>query len=143
MILNLSIIMIDHRAISRSRLNLKKEKNLYNIGQVSEITEISVYTLRFYDKEGLLPFIKRENNGTRKFSDEDIKIIRLISCLKNTGMKIKDIRKYIDLLMIGEDTSIERKEMLIEHRQVAVNQISKLKTELNLIDLKIKFYDNH
>lgn len=106
------------------------------------MTEISVYTLRFYDKEGLFPFIKRNDNKTRKFSDEDVKIIRLISCLKNTGMKIKDIKKYIDLLMVGEDTSFKRKEILIEHRKKAVSQISKLKTELNLIDLKIKFYEN-
>lgn len=114
---------------------------MYNIGQVSDLTGISIYTLRYYDKEGILPFVKRDEKNIRRFSDEDIKIINLISCLKNTGMPIKNIKKYVSLLMLGGSTSNERKEMLIEHRKKIEEGIEKTKIELNLINLKIKYYE--
>lgn len=116
---------------------------MYNIGQISDLTGLSIYTLRYYDKEGLLPFVKRDEKNIRRFSDEDIKIINLISCLKNTGMPIKSIKKYMDLLMLGDSTSSERKDMLIEHKKKIEEGIEKTKVELNLINLKIKYYEKN
>jgi DNA-binding transcriptional MerR regulator len=114
---------------------------MYTINEVAEICNISPYTLRFYDKEGLLPFVSRNPSGNRQFSDTDLNVIKLICCLKNTGMQIKDIKRYIDLVMQGAETSAQRKQIMIEHRKTVLNQIEDLKKNLNIIDLKIALYD--
>jgi DNA-binding transcriptional MerR regulator len=114
---------------------------MYTINEVAEICNISPYTLRFYDKEGLLPFVSRNRSGNRQFSDTDLNVIKLICCLKNTGMQIKDIKRYIDLVMQGAETSAQRKQIMIEHRKTVLNQIEDLKKNLNIIDLKIALYD--
>ena len=70
---------------------------IYTIKQVSEIMGVSVPTLRYYDKEGLLPFIERRENGTRLFKESDLKTLEIISCMKKSGMPIKDIKVFIDM----------------------------------------------
>ncbi|MFD0674951.1 MerR family transcriptional regulator [Cohnella sp. GCM10027633] len=115
---------------------------MYTINEVAQRCDISAYTLRFYDKEGLLPFVSRTPSGNRSFSDADLEMVKLICCLKNTGMPIKEIKRYIDLFMLGADTADDRKRMMIEHRKSVLKQIDDLKKNVNLIDLKIAFYDN-
>ncbi len=114
---------------------------MYTINEVANICNISPYTIRFYDKEGLLPFVSRNRTGNRQFSDSDVNVIKLICCLKNTGMQVKDIKRYIDLAMLGHETSVQRKQIMIEHRKTVLNQIDNLKKNLNIIDLKIALYD--
>lgn len=114
---------------------------MYTINEVADICSISPYTIRFYDKEGLLPFVSRNSTGNRQFNDSDLTMIKLICCLKNTGMPIKEIRKYIDLAMQGIETNDQRKQIMIEHRKEVLKQIDDLKKNLNIIDLKIALYD--
>lgn len=115
---------------------------MYTINEVANICNISPHTIRFYDKEGLLPFVSRNSTGNRQFSDSDLNVIKLICCLKNTGMQVKEIRRYIDLVMQGAETSSQRKQIMIEHRKEVINQIDNLKKNLNIIDLKIALYDS-
>jgi DNA-binding transcriptional MerR regulator len=115
---------------------------MYTINEVANICNISPHTIRFYDKEGLLPFVSRNSTGNRQFSDSDLNVIKLICCLKNTGMQVKEIRRYIDLVMQGTGTSPQRKQIMIEHRKEVINQIDNLKKNLNIIDLKIALYDS-
>lgn len=63
----------------------------YSISEVAEKLNLTVYTLRYYDKEGLMPFVERSSNGTRLFKDSDIDALKVIECLKSTGMPIKEI----------------------------------------------------
>lgn len=114
---------------------------MYSIQDVARICELSPYTIRFYDKEGLLPFISRGKNGNRAFSDRDLDLVKLICCLKNTGMPIKNIRRYIDLCMQGPETVEQRKEIMREHRGHIIMQMDELKKNLNIVDLKIAFYN--
>ena len=72
---------------------------LYTIGDVVEKTGLSAPTLRYYGKEGLLPFVNRGNGGIRKFQETDLEWLRLIECLKASGLQIKDIKRYIDLFV--------------------------------------------
>jgi DNA-binding transcriptional MerR regulator len=116
---------------------------MYSINDVAEICDLSAYTIRFYDKEGLLPFITRNNTGNRQFSENDLEMIKLICCLKNSGMQIKDIKKYIDLFMVGDSTASMRKQMMIDHRKSVIKQISDLKKQQSIIELKIAFYDSY
>jgi DNA-binding transcriptional MerR regulator len=115
---------------------------MYTINEVANICNITPYTLRFYDKEGLLPFVSRNSTGNRQFNDSDLNVIKLICCLKNTGMQVKEIKKYIDLVMQGTQTNAQRKEIMLAHRKEVVNQIDSLKKNLNIIDLKIALYDS-
>jgi DNA-binding transcriptional MerR regulator len=102
---------------------------------------ISIYTIRFYDKEGLMPFVLRNKSGNRVFTESDVSLFRTICCLKNTGMPIKDIKKYIDLCMEGASTIDLRKKLLLEHEEVVMNQINDLNKNLDLIHSKIEKYE--
>lgn len=114
----------------------------YSINDVAKQFNISAYTLRFYDKEGLFPFLSRNKTGNREFTESDLEWVRLVCCLKNTGMKIKEIKKYMDLCQEGEDTVEQRKNMYMNHRRCILQKIDDLKEDLNLIDAKIAFYEN-
>ncbi|MFZ7101423.1 MAG: MerR family transcriptional regulator [Peptococcaceae bacterium] len=114
---------------------------MYSINDVAKICNLSPYTIRFYDKEGLLPFISRNKSGNREFSETGLDLVKLICCLKNTGMPIKKIKQYIDLCMQGPETVEQRKEIMKVHRRDILRQIDDLKKNLNIVDLKIAFYN--
>ncbi|MBC2456100.1 MerR family transcriptional regulator [Clostridium beijerinckii] len=113
----------------------------YTIKDVSEILGLSIYTIRFYDKQGLLPFVARNKLGNREFTESDLNLFRVICCLKNSGMQIKDIKGYIDLCMEGAETIDPRRDLLVEHRKKIVKQIDSLKEKLELVDVKIERYE--
>ncbi|MBB3113931.1 DNA-binding transcriptional MerR regulator [Paenibacillus phyllosphaerae] len=115
---------------------------MYTIHEVAEKCDLSVHTIRFYDKEGLLPFVTRNKSGNREFSEQSLELIRLICCLKNTGMPIKEIKQYVDLIVEGDSTSGVRRQVMVDHRKEVVRQMNELKKNLNLIDLKISHYDS-
>lgn len=88
----------------------------YTIKEAAEQSGLSVYTLRFYDKAGLLPFVARNPAGYRVFTDGDLNLLHTIQCLKNTGMKINDIRTYITLVMQGVGSVDSRRGRHIDKR---------------------------
>ncbi|WP_036720101.1 MerR family transcriptional regulator [Paenibacillus harenae] len=114
----------------------------YSINEVANKFDLSVHTLRFYDKEGLMPFIGRDKSGNRVFTDTDLNWVAMVCCLKDTGMSIKEIKQYADWCMEGMQTIDERKEMLAAHRKQVLKQIENLKKNIELIDSKIAVYDN-
>jgi DNA-binding transcriptional MerR regulator len=114
----------------------------YTVKDVSKITGLSIFTIRFYDKEGLLPFVSKNKSGIRVFTESDINQIMTICCLKNTGMQLKDIKKYIDYCMKGASTIDSRKELFLEHRNEIINQINALNENLKLIDSKLEIYSS-
>lgn len=108
----------------------------YTISQVAEKTNLSVYTIRYYDKEGLLPFVDREN-GVRVFHDQDVEWIDLICCLKHTGMPIKDIRTFIQYCMDNDAVVDKGLEILIQHKHNVEQQIRDTQRNLETIEYKI------
>lgn len=114
----------------------------YTIKQVSEKFGLSIFTIRFYDKEGLLPFVARNKAGNREFTESDLKMIQTICCLKNTGMQIKDIKEYVNYCMAGAGTIESRKQLLQNHRKEILAQIEALNKNLDLIDEKIGIYES-
>lgn len=113
----------------------------YSISQAAEKMGLSVHALRFYDKEGLLPNLQRLG-GRRVFSDEDLAWLQILSCLKETGMPLKDIRRYMELCQQGDDSLRERQEMILKQKESVEVQISALKAHLKVIERKIAYYDN-
>ncbi|MBU5460103.1 MerR family transcriptional regulator [Anaerostipes sp. MSJ-23] len=114
---------------------------MYTIGEVSKKMDISPSTLRYYDKEGLLPFVERNKSGDRRFKDSDLEWLVLIECLKSTGLSIKGIRQYIDWYMEGDETLKLRYEMFLERREETLRQIENLQNMLKIIDHKCHYYE--
>ena len=113
----------------------------YSISQVSRMTKLTPYTLRYYDREGLLPFVGRSDSGIRMFTEHDLEMISLICCLKSTGMPVKQIRQFIDWYAEGDGTIGQRRAMLLEHRRQITQQIEDLQQNLGKLDKKIKCYE--
>ena len=112
----------------------------YTISEAAEKTGLPPSTIRFYDKEGLLPKIKRKN-GIRVFEDMDLRLMGLLTCLKNTGMPIKRIRDYVELTSKGDDTLQERYEIIKSQRQFVLDQIEQLQYYLEELDFKDWYYN--
>lgn len=113
----------------------------YSIAEVAEKTHLSPHTLRYYEKEGLLPFVDRSESGNRDFKEKDLELLELICCLKNTGMPIKQIKEYIQLCLKGDNTIDVRREIFIKHREEVISQIAELQRNLDKINYKINFYN--
>ena len=111
----------------------------YAIGEFSKMTGIGIHALRYYEKEKLIA-PKRKDNGRRCYTDGDLKWIAFIARLKDTGMAIKEIRKYALLRAQGDDTLEARMEMLIQHRGALLEEISALQNHLSALDAKIDYY---
>lgn len=99
----------------------------YSIGEAAKKAGLSAYTLRYYDKEGLLPFVERTPAGFRIFKDSDLEWLAVISCLKNTGMSIKDIKKFINWCMEGDSTLEKRLNMFKTQKKRVQDQMNELK----------------
>lgn len=113
---------------------------LYNVGEVSKMLGVAPSTLRYYDKEGLLPFVERTSGGFRMFSDKDLGWLAVIECLKQSGLSIKEIQCYIAQCAQGDETISERKELFAKRREVVLEQIKQLKETLDMLDYKMWFY---
>jgi len=113
----------------------------YTISQVAEKMGVSVPTLRYYDKEGLLPFVEKKPDGTRVFRDEDFQSLRIIACMKNSGMSIKEIKKYMDLCQEGDSSLQERLEIFLQRKKAVLKQMEELDRVMETIDHKISYYE--
>lgn len=112
----------------------------YTIKEAAEMLNIPPTTIRYYDKEGLLPYIKRRPSGYRSFADSDIEMLRLIECLKATEMPIKDIKQFVEWVKLGDASLSERYEMFLERKRAVEIQMENLKKTMELISYKCNYY---
>ena len=113
----------------------------YTIKDAARIMNVPASTIRYYDKEGLLPFIERQESGCRVFSEKNMEALRIIDCLKKTGMSIKEIRQFSQWLEQGDASLRQRYEMFLERRRVVEEQMAKLQEVLNTINYKCWYYE--
>lgn len=111
----------------------------YSIGEFSRKTGLGIYTLRYYEHEGLL-LPERTAANRRCYSERDVAWAAFILRLKETGMPIREIRRYAALRAEGADTLSARMEMLIEHRANLAAEVERLHTHMEALDVKIAFY---
>ena len=107
---------------------------IYTVGEMAQKLGVPASTLRYYDKEGLLPFVERSSGGIRMFRENDFEWLQVIRCMKKAGMSIKDIRQYIELSMQGDDTIDTRLEMFRHQREVLTQQIQQLQHTLETVE---------
>ena len=98
-------------------------------------------TLRYYDKEGLLPFVERSTGGARVFKDTDLEWLVLIECLKKTGMPIREIREFVTWYQEGDATIPQRLELIRAQRQAVQEQMEQLQQTLETLEYKQWYYE--
>ena len=112
----------------------------YTIKDMSALTGLPASTLRYYDKQGLLPNLKRDGNNIRIFTDDDYASLRLIDCLKRSGLSIKDIKKFMD--MAGTEGALSgRLEIFRKRREILKRELEDLKCVLDVIEYKCWYYE--
>jgi len=113
----------------------------YSIGAVAERMGLPTSTLRYYDKEGLLPDVGRTDSGLRVFDEGDLQSLRMIECLKKSGLSIKDIKQFMDWCQEGDATIEKRRAMFYERRRAVQQEMDQLQHTLDVIEYKCWFYD--
>lgn len=114
----------------------------YSISQAAKRTGLTEHTLRYYEKEGLLPFIERTASGIRDFKENDFEWLSLITCLKQSGMPVKQIKEFIDLCLQGDDTLQDRLDIFKKHKESVEAKMEELTRHMQKIDYKIWYYTN-
>lgn len=114
---------------------------VYTIGEMAKMLDLAPSTLRYYDKEGLLPFVERSEGGIRLFRDSDYEFLKIVECLKKTGMQLKDIREFIHLVMEGDSTIEARLALFQKQRAEVEKQMAQLQETLEVIRFKCWYYE--
>lgn len=113
---------------------------MYSIGQVAKMMNVSVPTLRYYDSEGLLIHVKRDSSGNRIFDDRDLDALKMIHCLKQSGLKIKEIKDFMDLCKQGNESLNQRLAFFYAQEKKIRQEIEKLEKCLSLVKYKQWYY---
>lgn len=114
---------------------------LYTVGEMAKMLGIPASTLRYYDKEGLLPFVERSSGGIRMFKASDYEWLKTIQCLKKTGMPLKEIRTFVRMSMEGDTTIGQRLEIIQAQRELVKGQIAEQQQILKMLDFKCWYYE--
>ena len=113
----------------------------YSIKEAAARMGVTTHTLRYYDREGLLPHVERTAGGIRRFSQEDLDGLALINCLKATGMSIRQIKDFLNLSQQGDETLDERRAILQRQRDQILAGMAKMQEHLARVERKIAHYD--
>ncbi len=114
---------------------------LYTVGEMAKRMGVSASTLRYYDQEGLLPFVERSSGGMRMFKERDYEWLKIIECLKKTGMPLKDIRGFILMAIEGDATIDARLELIIKQQEAVRERLNELQETLETLDFKRWYYE--
>lgn len=113
----------------------------YTVGEMAKKFNVAPSTLRYYDKEGLLPFVERSSGGIRMFKDSDFEWLSIIECLKKTGMPIKEIKHFIDWCIEGDSTINQRLALINRQREAMLQQLKQVQDTLDMLDYKRWYYE--
>ena len=113
---------------------------MYTIGHVSELFHIPISTLRYYDKEGLFPEIQR-TSGIRRFGEKEIDALRVIECLKKSGLEIKDIKQFMEWCIQGSETYPQRLNLFLRQRRQVEAELAHMNRVLDMLKFKCWYYE--
>lgn len=113
----------------------------YSVGEMAKLLGVASSTLRYYDQQGLLPFVERTSGGIRVFKESDFEWLKIIDCLKKTGMKLTDIKQFVVMALDGDDTIEKRLELIKKQQAVVTKQIEELKETLDTLNFKRWYYE--
>ena len=113
-----------------------------NISQVSKRYGVSIDTLRYYEKEGLIPPVHRTESGLRDYTEKDCGWVEFIKCMRGAGLSIDTLKEYVSLYQKGSRTLLKRKQLLIDERARLAQHIEQLQATLKRLDHKIEVYED-
>lgn len=113
----------------------------YTIKEVSKMMNLPASTIRYYDKEGLLPFLEKKPSGYRVFKDSDITMLKIIECFKSTGMSIVEMKQFIDMVKRGDESLQERYDLFLERKNILQQQMDALQKQMDVVDHKLWYYE--
>jgi MerR family transcriptional regulator, aldehyde-responsive regulator len=113
----------------------------YTIKEIAEKFNISQHTLRYYEKEGLIPPVQRKENGRRLYSETDLVWIQMVCCMRAAGMSVEYVKKYNNLYLLGENTIPERRQIILHQKEIIENQIKEYQDLLKLLNKKLEHYE--
>lgn len=122
--------------------NKRMNDMYYTIGQVAKMQHLTISQIRYYDKQGLFPFLQRNEKGDRVFDEEALKYLEMILCLKNTSMPIQKIKQFIDWSMEGESTILQRLALMKQQETNVLQLMHDTEKNLKKIQQKIAKYEN-
>lgn len=114
---------------------------IYTVGEAAKVLNVAPSAIRYYDKEGLLPFVERSGGGIRVFKEKDFDWLLIIECLKKSGLPIKDIKRFIDMALKGDETIDERLELFQNQRKKVIKQMEELQQTLDTLNYKCWYYE--
>ncbi|MCS8571583.1 MerR family transcriptional regulator [Pediococcus pentosaceus] len=120
-----------------------KDENYMKISDVSKKFSISIQTLRYYEREGLIPAIHRDSNGVRDYQKDELYWIHYVQALRNSGVTVASIKKYVGLVQKGSETREQRKQILLEQRQALLKKRAQIDDALKHMDIKLESYDTY
>jgi DNA-binding transcriptional MerR regulator len=113
------------------------------IAEAAERTGLTAHTLRYYERDGLLLHdVDRAPSGHRRYTDDDLRWIEMLTCLRATGMPIRDVRRYAALVRDGGGNESERLGLLLAHRELVERQLAEVSAHLRAIDRKVALYES-
>jgi DNA-binding transcriptional MerR regulator len=113
----------------------------FSIAEAAERSGLTAHTLRYYERDGLMLFpVGRSATGHRRYTERDLTWINLVTCLRGTGMPIRAVRRYADLVRAGDGNEQERLDLLRDHRATVLAQLAEVTAHLGAIDRKIGIY---
>ena len=113
----------------------------YTVGEMAKRLGVAPSTLRYYDQEGLLPFVERSEGGIRVFKESDYEWLQVIGCLKKTGMQFRDIKTFIEMAMQGDQTIEPRLALITKQKESVKAQIAELEETLRTLEFKEWYYN--
>ena len=113
---------------------------MYSIQDVCKMTGLTAHTLRYYEKAGLIAGISRSSGGYRQYSDSDLEWLELVRCLKNTGMPLSEIARFVQLAHEGDSTLRDRVELLHAHRETVIRRMAEMQQYLDKVTCKLGIF---
>ena len=114
----------------------------YTIAEVADQTGLTAHTLRYYERDGLmLNGVERSSSGHRRYTDRDVAWIGMLTCLRATGMPIREVKRYTSLVRDGDGNEVERLALLVAHRRRVEAELAEVTGHLRAIDHKIGIYE--
>ena len=110
------------------------------ISDAARVTGLSAHTLRYYERAGLMLEVERAESSHRRYSEADLGWIDLITKLRATGMPIRRVREYAELVRAGAGTEVERLEILEAHRREVLAHLDETRRNLEAIERKVRYY---
>ncbi|MGG5318252.1 hypothetical protein IGI49_004645 [Enterococcus sp. AZ071] len=114
---------------------------MMNISEVAAKYDMTPATIRYYEKQGLMPPVTRNAAGVRDFQEEDLNWIEFIKCMKDFGLSIDSLSRYSELYQVGDSTLLERQEILTDEYQKLVKKQEQINRTVAKLEWKLDFYD--